>query len=255
MKKVIIFTLIASLFFSIPFPVNAQLIDENELPQNITILDKEDVLTQKMRQELEKEERELAEQGIYKTKEVYYIENQDINIIDPVMSLQATKNSGKIAKVVHSLRTYSSETQELSKSSKGMSYWLDVVWNLAIGSKTKYAWKAATILGINPSNISSKRMKGDSLKRTYQYAYHDYIYYGENWRDKKIYQCMKTTRLELTTYVDLYTFTKQGKAYRKSASGTSTYKTQHYADTTFIKQQCLENAMFSGMSVYQDTFK
>ncbi|RDY27643.1 hypothetical protein [Lachnotalea glycerini] len=79
MKKVIIFTLIASLFFSIPLPVNAQSIDENELPQNITILDKDDVLTPKMKQELEKEERELAEQGIYKTKEVYYIENQDIN--------------------------------------------------------------------------------------------------------------------------------------------------------------------------------
>ena len=253
MKKIITLTLVFCMVLSTSINVNAQS-NENDLPENITIVNKNDVLTSEMKQDLAKEEQELAKEGLHKTSEVYYIENKDLQILslDSVMSLKTSTNH--IAKVVQSVRTYTSETEELSKSKYGMAHWLDVAWNLAIGSKTKYVWKAATILGINPSNFLSKYHRGEALKRTYQRTYRDILYYGKNSRNE-VHPCIRVSKLILTTYVDLYTSTKTGSAYRKSSSSKKSYYTEHYGDMSFISEQCLDNSTFGGMSVYQDNFK
>lgn len=114
-----------------------------------------------------------------------------------------------------------------------MSHWLDVSFNLLIGTKTKYLWKATTILGLNPSSFYTSYQSGDSLKSTYQKVY-TYTYYRK--LDPSLNEQMnyyKTTKLALTNYVDLYT-TLNGSAYRKSDSETKYFYTEHYSDTNYI---------------------
>ncbi|MFL8801477.1 MULTISPECIES: hypothetical protein [unclassified Clostridioides] len=129
---------------------------------------------------------------------------------------------------------YTGKEEILNKKSNGMAHWVDVIFNLTIGVKTKYAWKAATFLGISPSTFQSKYINGDKLSSTISKVKSRRCYKKYNPVRKSKEWYLETSKLDLKNYVDLYTLDKNNKSVRKSKTDSKTYYTEHYSDTTWI---------------------
>lgn len=147
--------------------------------------------------------------------------------------------------------TYTSDPVVLNDSSAGMWYWLDVAWNVYVGVKTKYAWIAATVLGIEPSAFSSTYRSGDTLTNTTTKVYNRKCYYMYNNHSEHDVLYYETYKLVITEYVDLYTSTGDGNPYRESGEETFTFYTEHYDDTAWIKEY-VTNACNNGLLFQRD---
>jgi hypothetical protein len=218
---------------------------------DITVVDETKVFSEEQLQKMKEEDDEMLKRGLKKVEAVYFI-NNNLTKTSNTFGVNATSSD---LKWVDGVRQYNSQTTTLNNSSKGMRYWLDVAWNLVIGSTTKYIWKAATIFALNPSNFLPNGVSGDSLTNHYQYVYYDRMYQMQNPRDSNWYNCVRISRLELTNYVDLYTLDVNNKAVRKSTSTTTSYYTKHYPDYNWVIQQAKVNVTYCGMTVTLDTFE
>ena len=133
-----------------------------------------------------------------------------------------------------------------------MYYWLDVVWNLSLGTYTKLIWKATTILGITPSSFHTGWLSGDMLTCHYQYVYYDNITQAQNPRDNQWYTVVRTSKLVITTYVDFYSLDINNNAIRKTDSSNSTFYTEHYFNSTWIYNMAAANVYYCGMCITYD---
>jgi hypothetical protein len=168
-------------------------------------------------------------------------------------SLSASSNNYDM--LLYVTRQYVSPTNELAgTNSAGMAYLLDVVWNIWIGSKSKFAWKAATVLGLTPSNFMPNYTMGDSLRATESYVYNDkvYCFFDSN---LNYWPLVRVSQLNLTVYNDLYTHDKYGTPIRSSNITTGTFYTYHYNNSTWINNECGANRLYNGSVVTYDYFE
>lgn len=131
--------------------------------------------------------------------------------------------------------TYTGSEEILNDSSKGMAFFLDVSWNYFVSKQAGDFWKAASILGVAPSDFLSKYKRGDKLSSTKTkviarrcYKKYNKIMKGDMWY-------LETRRVTIKNYVDLYTFDRRNKSVRRSSTGTKTFYSQNYYNTSWIK--------------------
>lgn len=149
--------------------------------------------------------------------------------------------------------TYTSDPVVLNDTSKGMRYWLDVAWNVYIGTTTKYSWIAATILGVEPSAFYTSYREGDTLTNTTAKTYYRRCYKMHNEILEIDDWYYETRKLVVKEYVDLYTFTTDGNSYRDSDSKDYTFYTEHYFNTDWIDEY-VRYACSAGLMVQIDKF-
>ncbi|WP_337575296.1 hypothetical protein [Fournierella sp.] len=143
----------------------------------------------------------------------------------------------------------------LNDSSHGMSYWLDVVWNIVIGTKTKHAWKAATVLGVEPSMFDSKWHEGDLLQNTTAKDIDRYFYkmYNSIQNEERAYY--QTEESFYTEYVDVYTVDLNGKSFRASGDYRHSYRTEHFNDEdwihNYVRNACRLNILVCEIDKYE----
>lgn len=227
----------------------------------IIILDEREIFSKEVLDEIQERDDKFAEAGLHKTSDIFYVNKEDIEDVGEenvgntgFTTCTVIKHKFKITKKARNIRTYTTETKVLNKQ-KGLAAVLDIAWNLTIGSKTKYVWKACTILGVNPSNFMTTKYNGDLLTQTYQYKYEDYWYYGISNMDGKSYPGFITSHLTLTNSVSCYGFTKSKKAFQRHKSVTKHYYTKNYNNPTYIKQRVKEQVYFVQNNVIYDRFK
>lgn len=177
------------------------------------------------------------------------IVSKDNNISTSDIQARSNVYIGDSIYYVDVVDTYTSKEEILNKSTKGMSYWLDVTWNLAIGSTTKYLWKATTILGLNPSNFLSTYKSGDKLSSTRTKVVKRRCYKKYNSILKYDVWYLETRSETIKNYVDLYTFDKSNNSIRKSNTDTKTFYSKNYSNTTWIKNY-VNNACATNLQVH-----
>lgn len=137
---------------------------------------------------------------------------------------------------------FTSEPKTLNDSSRGMRYWLDVVWNVYIGATTKYTWVAATVLGVEPSAFMSTWQAGDRLVNTTTNVYHRRCYKMYNEMMDMDVWYYETRKLVATEYVDCYTVDSAGNPFREEDSESFTEYTEHYFQAAwidnYVRQAC-----------------
>lgn len=221
---------------------------------DITIIDEESTFTKQEIQKMREEDLILEKQGLKKVSVIYYIYNNEdsksISSISPMATLQT--------KTIYAVRQYNTDTETISNTSHGMSYWLDMAINLTIGTYTKYIWKAYTILGLSTSNFLTTYHQGDMLTNHYQHVYSDKITQALNTRDNTWYSVVRRSQLDTANYVDCYTTDKNNKPVRASNVGHFTGYTQHYFDNQanfdWVYNEALANVSYCGMAITYDSF-
>lgn len=269
MKKkflsIIVTTLIATISIQSLQPVIAYALDNNSSIIKITdknYSDIEYILEKNFSdEELERLEGERAEQDEIESKNGFterkteIIVSKDNNIFESNIQTLNNVNIGDSIYYVEVVDTYTGKEEILNNSSKGMAYWVDVAWNLAIGSTTKYVWKATTILGINPSNFLSTYKPGDKLASTKTKVVRRRCYKKYNPILKYDVWYLETRSETIKNYVDLYTFNKNNESYRNSKTDTKTFYSENYSNTTWIKNY-VNSACANNLQVhYTDKIK
>ncbi len=217
---------------------------------DIIVLDKNSVFSNEDLKKIESAEAKDETDGFKKVEEIIF----EVKQPKSVYSKSASSHPDGI-KRIDKVRLYVDGPVTLNKNNHGMKYWLDVSWNLIIGTYTQKAWKAATILGLNPSNFLPTADPGDKLTRTYQKVYRDYYYTKYNPLQHKDNLYVRTSALELTTYLDLYTVDKNNKAVRCSEHSENKYYTQYYGNGTWIYNEVNRRCNSNIQVCYLDTFK
>lgn len=133
--------------------------------------------------------------------------------------------------------TYTGREEVLNELDKrfGLAHWLDVSWNVAIGTQTKYFWIAATVIGVNPSDFSSNYKRGEKLSSTKTKVVSRRCYKKYNPTRRMDVWYLETQNVTIKNYVDLYAFDKNNNSIRKSNTDTKTFYSEHYFDTNWIK--------------------
>lgn len=218
--------------------------DSNIDLSTIEVLDKNQIFSTEILKKFEKEDQELASKGLVKEAEVYYIKKN-----------QMTLMSSPYDMILFRVTQLTTPTEEKSGTTTGgMAALLDIVWNLTIGSKTKYFWKVATVLSLNPSNFMTSYSVGDSLRETKTYVYNDklYCFFDSN---SNYWPLVRTTNLNVTIYEDLYTTNVYGYPVRTSNSTNASFYTYHYYNTTWINSECAVNRLYNGSAVTYDYYE
>lgn len=216
----------------------------------VEILDKNLIFSYEQLKKMELEDDQiLTNQGLKKDCEIYYIEKSSMSS-DNYAIRSTTTNSYDM--LLHVVRQYTSVDQKATGVS-GMGSLLDVVWNIYIGSSTRFFWKAATILGLNPSMFFANYMSGDSLVATERQIYNDnvYCYFDENYT---YWPLVRVSRLELNVYNDFYSVDIYGNDIRDSGMTTFGAYTAHYFNDTWINNECAANRLYNGMVTTYDYF-
>lgn len=218
--------------------------------EDIVLVDKNAVFSDDELDKMEEEDQKLEAKGLVKDSEVFYIKSNDSSFnLNPKANVAAV---GGYDTIIYNTRSYTS-VSEKADGVTGMATLLDITFNIWIGSVTKVAWKATTLLGLNPSSFMTSYYTGDLLTETNQFIYND-KYYCMYDKDKQYWPLVRTTQLNLATYVDLYTRTSAGTPYRDSEVLYSTKYTSHYNDTSWILSEVAVNKLYNGMVVTYDKF-
>lgn len=125
--------------------------------------------------------------------------------------------------------------EKVNSQTYGMSHWLDVTWNITIGSTTETFWKAATVLGLNPSNFYTQHQSGDYLAKSEQHTYRYRVAqvnpYGNGWNT-----LVSSQRVYAYAHADLRTIDKYGASVverDKQLVGTS-YASYYFDDDYLV---------------------
>lgn len=166
------------------------------------------------------QEDQEANEGLIRTESI---------IVEPKSSSRA--NGIECTTVVDN---YTGKEQILNKSSYGMSHWMAVTFDIAIGLTKKRYWVPSTLMGLSASLFNSKYISGDKLASTVSKVKSRRCYKKYNSVRKGMEWYLETSKLDMKNYVDLYTMDKNNKSVRKSKTDSQTYYTEHYSDTTWI---------------------
>lgn len=266
LKKIFVTSLVLSLFAtSIPSTASATTTnsknitklnkEQKELLQeqninlvDIEIIDKNLAFSEETLKKMDLEEQELKANGLVLETEVYY--KYKTSNDNKMSDMQLASMAPDYDMIILSSRVYTTVSQKADGVTP-MSYLADTVFNLTIGIYTKYAWRVATLFGISPSMFMTTTYTGDFLQETGRYIYSDrtYCYYDNSgvW-----WPLLRTSKLDLTLYVDIYTKTYSGQDYRDSKSTNTVAYSAHYSDYSWIHYECAANRLYNGSAVTYD---
>jgi len=123
-------------------------------------------------------------------------------------------------------------------SRHGLAYWADVAFNLTIGSKTKYAWKFATILGINPSKLMTSYYPGDYAGHYYQKIYT--YKYAQVCPSNTWTTLVTAESLKLTTFTQMSGMDINGNPLSEYNDVSEDFVSSHYLDSGYLRSKAKE---------------
>ncbi len=156
-----------------------------------------------------------------------------------------TATSKPPARIVKFETHYNTDWKKKNTSRYGLKHWVDVVWNIAIGTKTRHFWKAATIVGLNPSMFAAKYKKGDYLAEATQQVWYDkYIQVrpGKTW-----HPVVKAEKCTSTVFVHLRGSDGKGNPVNEYNSDTKVFYAPNYNDGEFLLDRAHYNYSRNGI--------
>ena len=224
--------------------------EQNIDPNTVVIVDKNEIFPEVTLQHMEKEDKELASQGMIKKCEVFFIEKSSLTSpnqkkMNPNL-LSATSPSWDYQ--VNNIRQYVDVT-DLSSPSQGLAYWVDLAFNIVVDSVSIKWLTAASILGVSGSSFLPYYVSGDRLIKTENRTFNDtyYMWYDKN---QTAWPLVRTTFLSNDVYIDLY----QANSTRLTDHTLVFASTQHRSAYAWIYSECAANTFFNGLVCTYDRY-